>query len=329
MWQMELDETLMDTKLIAEAWDAAGLYQIGYFPRDRWSEWNGKYRDSIRRYVKGDAGLVGLVADALGGSANLYQGRDGAPTNSINFVNCHDGFTLNDLVSYNQKHNEANGEHNNDGMNDNLSWNCGAEGPGDEGVERLREQQIKNFATILMLSRGVPMFLAGDEVRRSQGGNNNAYCQDNEIGWFDWSGPERHEGMQRFWRRIIEFRKTHKAVRLNSFFTGEVNERGLKDVAWHGTKLDCPGWDDGGAKALGFTLGGFDNDPDIHVMMNMHWDPLDMEVPAIAGRQWARSVDTSMPSPSDIADPGMEVVCPIQSYRVNGRSIVALISKLS
>lgn len=328
VWQVELDEDLMDTKLIAEAWDAAGLYQIGHFPGDRWGEWNGRYRDTIRRFVKGDGGIVGQVADAIGGCSNLYEARGGKPTNSINFINCHDGFTLNDLVSYNSKHNEGNGEGNNDGINDNLSWNCGAEGQStDAGIERLREQQIRNFATVLMLSRGVPMFLAGDEVRNTQNGNNNAYCQDNQIGWFDWSGPEKHADLHRFWRRMIEFRKKYAAVRENSFFTGEVNKRGLKDVTWHGTKLYSPGWDDSQAKALGFTLAGFGQDPDIHVMMNMHWEALDIDVPVVAGWRWTRVVDTSMPSPSDIVDPGMEVVCPAQSYRVNARSIVVLVNK--
>ena len=328
VWQVELDEDLMDTKLIAEAWDAAGLYQIGHFPGDRWVEWNGRYRDAVRRFVKGDAGVVGLVADAIGGSASLYESRSGAPTSSINFVNCHDGFTLNDLVSYNGKHNEANGEGNNDGVNDNLSWNCGAEGDtSDAGIEKLREQQIRNFATILMLSRGVPMFVAGDEVRNSQSGNNNAYCQDNEIGWLDWYKVEKHPDLLRFWKRIIEFRKNHPAVRKNAFFSGDSNQRGLPEVTWHGTSLYQPGWNDSQARALGFTMAGFDADPDIHVMMNMHWEALDFQVPAVAGRVWTRAVDTSLPSPSDIADPGMEVPCPVQSYRVNGRSIVVLVNK--
>src|SRR3974390_3343240 len=197
----------------------------------------------MRRFVKGDAGIIGQVADAIGGSASLYEARGGKTSNSINFINCHDGFTLNDLVSYNSKHNEANGEGNNDGINENLSWNCGAEGEtSDAAIEKLREQQIRNFACILLLSRGVPMVLAGDEARRTQRGNNNAYCQDNEISWLDWSGIEKNAGIARFWRRMIDFRKTHPAVRKNAFFTGEVNARGLKDVSWHGTKLDGPGW---------------------------------------------------------------------------------------
>ena len=328
VWQVELDEDLMDTKLIAEAWDAAGLYQIGHFPGDRWGEWNGRFRDTMRRFVKGDGGIIGQVADAIAGSASLYEARDGKPTNSINFINCHDGFTLNDLVSYNSKHNEANGESNNDGINENLSWNCGAEGEtSDPEIERLRERQIRNFATLLMLSRGVPMFVAGDEFRNTQHGNNNAYCQDNPVGWLDWSKLETHAALHRFWKQIIAIRKRHPALRKNSFFAGEVNNRGLKDVSWHGTKLNSPGWEDGQARALGFTLAGFENDPDMHVMMNMFWEPLDMAIPAVPGYQWTRAVDTSLPSPSDIADPGTEMLCSGKSYRVNGRSIVVLVNR--
>lgn len=328
IWQVELDEDLMETKLIAEAWDAAGLYQIGHFPGDRWAEWNGRFRDTMRRFVKGDGGIIGQVADAIAGSASLYQARDGRPSNSINFINCHDGFTLNDLVSYNAKHNEANGEGNNDGINDNLSWNCGVEGETSEReITRLREQQIRNFATILMLCRGVPMFVAGDESRNTQYGNNNAYCQDNEIGWFDWSKPEKHADLHRFWAQIVAFRKRHHSLRKNSFFTGEVNKRGLKDISWHGTMLNCPGWDDSQARALGFTLAGFEDDPDIHVMMNMYWESLSMAIPMVPGRQWTRAVDTSLPSPSDIAVPGTEVAFSSPSYRVNGRSIVILVNK--
>ena len=174
VWLIELDEDLADTKLIAEAWDAAGLYQIGHFPGDRWAEWNGRYRDDVRRFVRGDPGLVGAIASRLAGSADIYHERGGSPMNSINFVTCHDGFTLNDLVSFNQKHNEANGENNADGTDNNLSWNCGAEGDSDNpDIESLRDRQIRNFAAILLLSRGVPMFAAGDEIRRSQKGNNN------------------------------------------------------------------------------------------------------------------------------------------------------------
>jgi isoamylase len=328
VWEAELDEDLMDTKLIAEAWDAAGLYQIGHFPGDRWGEWNGRFRDTMRLFVKGYPGIIGQVADAIGGSASLYQARDGQPSNSINFITCHDGFTLNDLVSYNSKHNEANGEGNRDGINDNLSWNCGVEGEtSDPRIDKLRDQQIRNFATLLMLSRGVPMFVAGDESRNTQRGNNNSYCQDNEVGWLNWSQMEKHADLCRFWKGIIAFRKRYPALQKNSFFTGEVSKRGLKDVSWHGTILNCPGWNDAQARVLGFTLGGFEDHPDIHVMMNMYWEPLAMAVPIVSGRQWRRAVDTSLPTPWDIADDGTGAVCASPAYRVNGRSIVILVNE--
>src|SRR5215471_2424976 len=231
VWSIELSDDLRDAKIIAEAWDAAGLYQIGYFPGYRWAEWNGRYRDDIRRFVKGDPGMIGAVATRITGSADIYQASGHLPINSVNFVTCHDGFTLNDLVSYNDKHNEANGECNRDGGNDNMSWNCGWEGETDNAtIEALRERQIKNFATILMLSRGVPMLVAGDEVRRTQKGNNNAYCQDNEISWFDWRLAEKNRSMFRFWKMLIAARTQFphfRAGRTGRFFKGEMNERGL------------------------------------------------------------------------------------------------------
>jgi isoamylase len=328
VWVIELDENLADTKLIAEAWDAAGLYQIGHFPGDRWAEWDGRYRDDVRRFVRGDPGLVGAIAARLGGSADIYQERGGTPLNSINFVTCHDGFTLNDLVSFNEKHNEANGEYNRDGINDNLSWNCGAEGDSDNpNIESLRNRQIRNFAAILLLSRGVPMFAAGDEIRRSQIGNNNAYCQDNEISWFDWTLVNKNTELLRFWRSMIRFRKTHAAVRRDEFFEGSVNERGLKDVSWHGTKLNHPGWDDTRARALAMTLAGFNGDSDLHVMFNMFWEDLDFELPDVPGRHWCVAVDTAQPSPHDIADPGSEEDVMGITRRVEARSVVILVNR--
>jgi isoamylase len=328
VWQIELDEDLADTKLIAEAWDAAGLYQIGHFPGDRWAEWNGRYRDDVRRFVRGDPGVVGAVASRLGGSADIYQGRGGSPLNSVNFVDCHDGFTLNDLVSFNQKHNEANGEDNRDGINDNLSWNCGAEGDsGDPNIDSLRNRQVRNFLAILLLSRGVPMFVAGDEIRRSQRGNNNPYCQDNEISWFDWTLVDKNSALLRFCRSMIRFRKMHAAVRRDQFFDGSLNERGLQDVTWHGTKLNHPGWDDAGARALAMTVAGFDGDSDLHVMFNMFWDSLDFELPTVTGRRWFLAVDTAQPSPHDIADPGCELEVSSNTLLVQPRSVVVLLNR--
>ena len=328
VWQIELDEDLADTKVIAEAWDAAGLYQIGQFPGDRWAEWNGRYRDDVRRFVRCDAGVVGAVAWRIAGSADLYQPSGRRPINSINFVTCHDGFTLNDLVSYQAKHNEANGENNRDGIDDNLSWNCGDEGEAtDAAVEELRERQVRNFAAILMLSRGVPMMLGGDEIRRTQQGNNNAYCQDNEVSWFDWTLAETNSGLLRFWQRMIAFRKAHAAVRSGQFFLGGVNERGVADVEWHGTKLNAPGWDDPEARALEFTLAGFDGEADIHVMMNMYWEPLEFEVPAVAGREWFIAVNTAEASPNDIAEAGEETAFAGPGCVVEARSVVVLVNR--
>ena len=327
VWQIELDEDLADTKLIAEAWDAAGLYQIGHFPGDRWAEWNGRFRDDVRSFVRGDPG-VGAVASRLGGSADIYQARGGSPLNSINFVTCHDGFTLADLSSYNQKHNDANGESNADGINDNLSWNCGVEGDtGDPAIISLRSRQARNFMTILLLSRGVPMFVAGDEVGRSQQGNNNPYCQDNEISWFDWTLVAKNAGLLRFCRSMIRFRKMHAALRRDQFFDGSMNERGLKDVSWHGTQLDYPGWDDPDARALAMTLAGFDGDCDLHVMFNMFWEPLDFEVPVVPGRSWRLAVDTAQPSPQDIVEPGSEPDVSGNTHRVEGRSVIVLVNR--
>src|SRR5205823_2463565 len=219
VWSIELSETLSDTRIIAEAWDAAGLYQIGYFPGYRWAEWNGRYRDDVRRFVKGDAGVVAAVASRIAGSSDIYQASGHLPLNSVNFVTCHDGFTLNDLVSYDAKHNEANGEGNRDGSDDNMSWNCGVEGATrDAEIEALRERQIKNCAAILLLSQGVPMIVAGDEIRRTQKGNNNAYCQDSAISWFDWDLAQENRGMFRFWKLLIDFRKRHPAVHRSRFF---------------------------------------------------------------------------------------------------------------
>ncbi len=327
VWQIELDEELADTKVIAEAWDAAGLYQIGHFPGDRWAEWNGRFRDDVRRFVRGEPGLVGAVASRLAGSADLYERQGELPANSINFVTCHDGFTLNDLVSYNEKHNDANGEGNRDGINDNLSWNCGAEGESDDpAVEALRDRQVRNFASLLLLARGVPMITAGDEVRRTQKGNNNAYCQDNEISWFDWTLVDRNRSLLRFWKLMIEFRKRHDAVHRGRFFDGESNARGLKDVLWHGTKIGCPGWSDPASRVLACTLAGFGSEPDIHVMLNMYWDALDFEVPEVPGRAWVKVVDTAAEPPHDFADPGRAERLDGPTCSVQGRSIVVLVN---
>jgi glycogen operon protein len=328
VWQIELDEALADTKVIAEAWDAAGLYQVGHFPGDRWAEWNGRFRDDVRRFVRGDPGLLGAIASRIGGSADIYESQGELPINSINFITCHDGFTLNDLVSYNHKHNEANGEANRDGADGNLSWNCGVEGPADAPeVEALRARQIRNFAAILLLSRGVPMLLMGDEVRRTQRGNNNAYCQDSPLSWFDWDLLERHADVRRFFRMMIAFRNRHATFQSGRFFTGQPDARGVADVAWHGTQLGNPGFDDPFGRALAFTLGGSAGEPDLHVMMNMYWEPLEFEVPQIAGRTWRKAIDTAAAPPADIFEAGQEPAFDSSRCTVTPRSITVLLAR--
>jgi glycogen operon protein len=229
------DPLLSDTKIIAEAWDASGAYQVGTFGALRWAEWNGRYRDDLRRFWRGDPLMIGPLATRLAGSSDLYQSGGRNPYHSINFITSHDGFTLNDLVSYNHKHNEANGEQNGDGENNNYGCNYGVEGPTQRaGVERIRTQQMKNMLASLLLSQGVPMLLAGDECRRTQQGNNNPYCQDNEISWFDWRLVDKHEHLRRFCQALIAFRKAEPTVRQTDFLSGQsVRPGGLPDVSWY------------------------------------------------------------------------------------------------
>jgi glycogen operon protein len=323
IWQIELDDALADTKVIAEAWDAAGLYQVGHFPGDRWAEWNGHYRDDVRRFVKGDPGLTGAIAARLGGSADIYDNRGQTPENSINFITVHDGFTMNDLVSYNGKHNEANGEGNRDGINDNYSWNCGVEGATtDAAIEALRRRQMKNLFTILLLSRGVPMLLGGDEIRRTQRGNNNAYNQDNAISWFDWTLASTNRDLVRFVQQMIALRKAHPALSQPAFYNGSLNERGIPDIMWHGTMLNSPGFTDPMARALACTIAGIGDSSDLHVMMNMYWEPLDFEIPTFA--KWRAAVDTAASAPADFVEPEVRVVVTDRRWTVQPRSIVIL-----
>ncbi|MGF1655151.1 MAG: glycogen debranching protein GlgX, partial [Actinomycetales bacterium] len=327
IWHIELSDELLDTKVIAEAWDAAGLYQVGYFPGYRWAEWNGRFRDTIRRFVAGTPGIVGEVAARMAGSADLYQAGGRAPVNSVNFVSCHDGFTVNDLVTYDRKHNEGNGEGNRDGVDDNASWNCGVEGPStDPDVQRLRGRQVRNLLALLLLAQGVPMINMGDEVRRTQGGNNNAYCQDNPLSWFDWDDVTAHDDVLRFTRGMIAFRRSHPALTRTRYFDGSVNERGLRDIAWHGCLLDAPGWDDPGAQALAFTLAGAGDAADLHVIANMSDQALDFALPDVPERRWSRAVDTALAPGTDVCDPGREQPLDATSYLATPRSVVVLVS---
>ncbi len=325
LWGIELSSRLANTKLIAEAWDAAGLYQVGSFPGYRWSEWNGRYRDVIRRFIRGETGLIGELATRLTGSSDLYQNQGRLPINSINFVTCHDGFTLNDLMSYEQKHNEANGENNRDGSNDNLSCNYGVEGETtDPKIIAIRKQQAKNVIALLMLSQGIPMILAGDEVLNTQHGNNNTYCQDNETSWFDWNLIDKNQEMLRFVQMMIALRKSHPALMRSRFLTGEViDETGLKDITWHGRELNTPPWDNQDSSILAFTLSAITADDNhLHVVINMSQEDIQIELLRLAARKWFRAVDTSMKSPEDICEPKKQKPLRKYTYKVSARSVV-------
>lgn len=331
LWGIELSEKLSRTKLIAEAWDAAGLYQVGSFPGYRWAEWNGRYRDSVRRFLRGEKGLVGELATRICGSSDLYHPEGRLPINSINFVTCHDGFTLYDLFSYNEKHNLANGEHNQDGCNHNLSWNFGVEGPTDDlAIQTLRERQVKNTFAILLLSQGVPMLLAGDEVLKSQQGNNNGYCQDNELTWFEWSFSDKHREILQFVKRMIALRKRNPSLMRRRFLNGEqINERGLPDIAWHGTQLNEPLWNDPEARVLAFTLAGMtDIDSDLHIMFNMSDDRIEMKLPSLKNRIWKLSVDTARQFPGDAILPEDQTPYRKNLYPVEPKTVVVLESSL-
>src|SRR5262245_1303568 len=300
LWDIESDPVLAGTKLIAEAWDAAGLYQVGSFVGDAWKEWNGRFRDDVRNFFRGEPGSLRRVADRMVGSPEIYGHKQREAEQSVNFVTCHDGFTLNDLVSYNDKHNDDNGEDNRDGSNDNRSWNCGAEGPSDDPeVERLRNRQVKNFLTVTMLSLGVPMILMGDEVRHTQGGNNNAYCQDNETSWFDWALVKKHADLHRFVSLLIArrvLRDTEHELQRVSLTT--LLEKANK--AWHGVRLYQPDWGDySRSVALSAVLQR--EGPRFHLILNAYWEPLDFELPKLEdGGLWRRWIDTALDSPQDI-----------------------------
>ncbi len=300
LWDIESDPVLAGTKLIAEAWDAAGLYQVGSFIGDSWKEWNGRFRDDVRSFFRGEPGSVGRMADRLIGSPDIYGHEGREAEQSVNFVTCHDGFTLNDLVSYDEKHNEANGEDNRDGADDNRSWNCGVEGPTDDpAVEALRNRQVKNFLTVTLLSLGMPMILMGDEVRRTQSGNNNAYCQDNETSWFDWALVERHADLHRF-VRLLNARRLlrdveHERDRLS---LDQMIRQASK--SWHGVKPGQPDWSDH-SHSLAFEAELSREGVRVYLILNAYWESLTFELPsADNGGSWRRWIDTSLASPEDI-----------------------------
>lgn len=328
------DPILGKCKLIAEAWDAGGLYQVGSFPAyGRWSEWNGRFRDALRKYLKGDPGAVGEMASRIQGSPDLYA-RRGA-TASINFVTCHDGFTLMDLVSYNGKHNESNGEDNRDGANDNESWNCGWEGPTDDPeINRLRRRQIKNAITLLMVSRGVPMILMGDEMGRTQQGNNNTYCHDNELNWLDWSSRETNGELFRFFQAMIAFRRAHPVLRSARHYRHQaMGDCPYADITFHGVKAWHADWENLG-HCLAFMLCGCPDregakDNPIYVAMNTFWETQTFEPPAPPpGYRWHMAVNTGMEPPDDIWQPGAEpALSDSGMILVGSRSVVVLVGK--
>jgi isoamylase len=294
------DPILRDVKIIAEAWDAGGAYQVGSFSTKRWTEWNGRFRDDVRRFWVGDAGMMPLFASRICGSSDLYESSCKGPTSSLNFVTCHDGFTLNDLVSYNQKHNEENGEFSRDGNDANYSDNCGVEGPSrDPAVEGLRNRMIKNFLLTLFISRGIPMLLGGDEFRRSQRGNNNAYCQDNEVSWFDWHLLDKHKEILRFTRGMIALRRAHFALRKEEFYTP-------KDIRWFAPNGGAVDWADPQQKSFACLISG-QEEADLFLMFNADIKAAEFAVPASrAGKKliWRSAVDTSRAAPEDIFETG-------------------------
>lgn len=313
------DPILRHTKLIAEAWDAAGAYQVGAFPGELWSEWNGRYRDDVRRFWRGDPGMTGLFASRICGSADIYQHSGKEPVHSINFVTCHDGMTMQDLVSYSRKHNEVNGQDNRDGTNDDFSCNYGVEGPSeDSAIESIRLRQIKNMIATLFVSRGVPLFLGGDEFRRSQQGNNNAFCQDNEISWYDWDLLKKNDEVFRFTREMISFRMRHPPLREMTFYTD-------RDIAWFGADGGPPDWGDNSRSFACMIYGA----QDLYMMFNADTSDTEFIVPPARNqRTWFVAVDTARKPPHDICPPGHELLLkPRVGLPLSGRSLAILISR--
>jgi len=316
------DPILRDVKIIAEAWDAAGAYQVGSFSERRWAEWNGRYRDDVRRFWRGDEGMLGSFASRICGSADIYTKSGKGPEGSINFITCHDGFTLNDMVSYRYKHNEANGENNHDGTDANFSENYGSEGETtDTGIETLRKRQIKNLLLTLLISRGVPMLLGGDEFRRTQGGNNNAYCQDNETSWIDWTCLERHQEIHRFARGMIAFRRAHPVLSKEQFYTDA-------GIHWLGPQQGPPNWADPRCKALACLIHK-DGQDMLFLMFNAGMVETGFGLPPLPrGFGWHLAVDSSRLAPQDLFAPGEEAILDnSKTFRVAARSSAILLAR--
>lgn len=327
LWDLDTDPVLAGTKLIAEAWDAAGLYQVGSFSGDRWQEWNGRFRDDVRRFLKGDPGLVGSVSQRLIGSPDIYGPKGREAEASINFITCHDGFTLADLVAYTSKHNEANGENNSDGSDDNASWNCGVEGPSnDPEVLALRQRQMRNALTLLLLSAGTPMLAMGDEIGRSQGGNNNAYCQDNVTSWLDWGMLDTHQDLHRFVRHLIAYRQ-HRDVVVDGQAFSLVDLLKRNQITWNGVQPGQPDLSEM-SRSLAMTMTSTSHRFRLCLMVNAWWQPLTFTLPdaAFDDHGWRRWIDTAQPSPLDIVSWDQAVGVDQQQMQLGPRSLMVLIA---
>jgi isoamylase len=329
LWDIESDPVLAGTKLIAEAWDAAGLYQVGSFVGDSWKEWNGMFRDDVRSFMRGEENFVTRFAQRLIGSPDIYGHEEREAEQSINFVTCHDGFSLNDVVSYEQKHNEANLEGNRDGANDNRTWNCGVEGPTDDPViEKLRNRQVKNFLTLNVLSLGMPMILMGDEMRRTQKGNNNAYCFDNEDNWLDWTLLDKHGDVHRFLTLLNASRPQRdedvdqRRLTLNQLLL-EANK------SWHGVKVNEPDWHSW-SHTIALSAELKKEKLLLHLIVNAYWESLEFELPVTNGSEnpWHRWIDTGLGSPDDIVPWETATSVSGLTYRAEARSVVVLYSEL-
>ncbi|MEM6452939.1 MAG: glycogen debranching protein GlgX [Cyanobacteria bacterium P01_D01_bin.105] len=327
LWMINTDPALAGTKIIAEAWDAAGLYQVGQFAGERFAEWNGPYRDEVRRFIRGDRALTGAIAHRIMGSPDLYPHLNRGPNYSIHFVTCHDGFTMHDLVSYNHKHNEANGENSQDGANDNWSWNCGVEGPtADANVQALRLRQAKNLFVLWAMSQGTPMMVMGDEVLRSQRGNNNAYCQDNELSWFDWEALSTQKEFLRFVQQLIALIQSLNIFKHDEHLIATAQPIVEPAITWHGVNLDQPDWNED-ARSLAFTLSYREYGEQLHVIFNAFWEPLTFDLPLLdRGQRWRRVVDTALGAPKDFCQ--LEDAPTVEQffYQVEARAAVVLIA---
>ena len=330
LWDIDSDPALAGTKMIAEPWDAGGLYQLGSFVGDNWKEWNDHFRDGVRDFFRGADNTVTLMADRLLGSPSIFARRRREAEETVNFAACHDGFTLNDVVSYERKHNEENGEGNRDGRDDNHSWNCGVEGPSnDPEIERLRTRQIKNLFTATMLSVGVPMFLMGDEVRRTQNGNNNAYCQDNETSWLDWTLVSKNAAIFRFVKLLIELRvmrqveHERKRIPLSQFLC-EANQ------VWHGVKLNQPDWSSC-SHTLAMSAELKNEGLLLHVILNAYWESLEFELPVLPSNEqhWRRWIDTALEPPEDVCRWTEATPIYESKYAAAPNSVVVLVAGVS